>query len=297
MAEAIQSRAAGAIYDHGYQRYSGTRLGRNHSIGNLIRYSFRAAFGLGRGQKARLLPMVISAIVFLPALVQVGVASATSNPNLVNYAGYVQFTAFFIALFSAAQAPELVVTDKQQGVLSLYLSRPLTAGDYAMSKMFALTAALLTLTFGPQLFMLIGKVMLSATPWQLFKTEYAMIFPIFGATMMISLFVAAISLAISSLASRRAFASAGVIAAFLLLPAAAQIIRTLTTGPVRKYAPLANPIVVITGFDNWLFDVQANRRSIVSRLDLPGSAYLYLMIAVIIVGVGVLVMRYRRHSA
>jgi hypothetical protein len=55
--------------------------------------------------------------------------------------------------------------------------------------------------------------------------------------------------------------------------------------------------VVITGFDNWLFDVQANRRSIVSRLDLPGSAYLYLMIAVIVIGVSILVMRYRRHSA
>src|SRR3954463_10053259 len=93
-----EARAAGTIYDLGYQRYEGNRLGRNHAIANLIRYSFRAAFGLGRGPRAKAVPMIISAIVFLPAIVQVGIASAANQPNLVNYAGYLQFTAFFIAL-------------------------------------------------------------------------------------------------------------------------------------------------------------------------------------------------------
>ena len=50
----------------------------------------------------------------------------------MNYATQLNLTAFLLALFGAVQAPELVVTDKQQGVLSLYLSRPLTAADYAM---------------------------------------------------------------------------------------------------------------------------------------------------------------------
>ena len=136
-----EARAAGTIYDLGYQRYGGQRLGRNNAIANLIRYSFRAAFGMGRGSKAKLLPMIVTGVVFLPAFVQVGIASASGRPELVNYAGQLNFTAFLLALFVAVQAPELVVTDKQQGVLSLYLSRPLTATDYAMSKMFALTGA------------------------------------------------------------------------------------------------------------------------------------------------------------
>lgn len=292
-----EARAAGTIYDLGYQTYSGTRLGRNHAIANLIGYSFRAAFGLGRGTRAKALPMLVAAIVFLPAIVQVGVASVANQPDLVNFAGYLQFTAFSIALFAAAQAPELIVTDKQQGVLSLYLSRPLTARDYAMSKMFALTAAMLVLTLGPQLFMFLGKVFLSTTPLDMLRSEYPKLGPIFGGTMMTSLFVAALSLAVSSLASRRAFATAAVIAVFMVLPAASLIIRALTVGAVRKYAPLANPILIITGFTNWLFDVQARRRSIVSRLDLPGEAYLYMMIVVIVAGVALLVMRYRKHNA
>lgn len=292
-----EARAAGTIYDLGYQTYGGTRLGRNDAIANLIKYSFRAAFGIGRGPRAKALPMIILAIVFLPAIVQVGVASAANQPNLVNFAGYLQFTAFSIALFAAAQAPELVVTDKQQGVLALYLSRPITARDYAMSKMFALTAAMLCLTLGPQIFMFLGKVFLSQTPMELFKTEYSKLGPIFGGTMMTSLFVSAIALAVSSLASRRAYATAAVIAVFMMMPAASLIIRSLTVGAVRKYAPLANPILVITGFANWLFDVEARKRSMVSRLDLPGQAYLYMMIVVIIAGVWLLVLRYRRHNA
>jgi ABC-2 type transport system permease protein len=292
-----ETRAAGTIYDLGYQSYSGARLGRNHAIANLMKYSFQSAFGLGRGARAKVLPLFVLAIVFLPAIVQVGVASATNQPNFVNFAGFLQFTAFSIALFAAAQAPELIVTDKQQGVLSLYLSRPITARDYALSKMFALTGAMLVLTLGPQIFMFLGKVFLSATPLDMLKSEYPKLGPILAGTMMTSLFVAGISLAVASLAARRAYATAAVIAVFMLLPAATEIIRTLTIGPVRKYARLGNPIVILTGFTNWLFDVQANRRSIVSRLDLPGQAYFYMMVVVIVLSVLLLVRRYKRHSA
>jgi ABC-2 type transport system permease protein len=291
------TRAAGTIYDLGYQRYGGLRLGRNNAIANLIRYSFRAAFGMGRGSKAKMLPMLVTAIVFLPAVMQVAVASATGRSELVNYARQLDFTAFLLALFVAVQAPELVVTDKQQGVLSLYLSRPLTATDYAMSKMFALTGAMLVITLGPQLFMFVGKILLSPTPWTMFKGEYPMLGPIIGGTLMTSIFVAAIGLSLSSLSAKRAHATASVIAMFLVMPAAAQLIRSVATGGVRKYAMLANPIIVITGFATWLFDVQAQRRSIISRLDLPPESYFYVMIGVSVAGVALLVWRYRRQDA
>jgi ABC-2 type transport system permease protein len=292
-----EARAAGTIYDLGYQNYQGARLGRNHAIANLIRYSFKSAFGIGRGPRAKVLPIFVAAIVFLPAIVQVGVASATNQPDFVNFAGFLQFTAFSIALFAAAQAPELVVTDKQQGVLALYLSRPITARDYAMSKLFALTGAMLVLTLGPQLFMFIGKVFLSATPMDMLQREYPKLGPIFAGTVMTSLFVASLSLAVASTASRRAYGTAAVIAVFMVLPAASIIVRTLTIGAVRKYSRLGDPTVIVTGFTTWLFDVQANKRSVVSRLDLPGQAYLYMMIVVILLGSTYLVLRYRKQTS
>ena len=292
-----EARAAGTIYDLGYQTYAGTRLGRNHAIANLIQYSFKTAFGIGRGTRAKLLPIFVTAIVFLPAIVRVGVASTVGQTAMIDFAGHLQFTAFSIALFAAVQAPELIVTDRQQGVLSLYLSRPITASDYAMSKMFAMTAAMLVLTLGPQILMFLGKVFLLDSPLAMLKSEYPKLGPIFAGTMMTSLFIASISLAVASLTSRRAYGTAAIIAVFMMLPAASIIIRTLTIGVVRKYARLADPIVIVTGFNTWLFDIEANKRSVISRLDLPGQAYLYMMMAVVVVGVGLLVLRYRRHNA
>src|SRR3954469_18939060 len=96
-----EARAAGTIYDLGYQTYGGTRLGRNDAIANLIKYSFPAAFGIGRGTRAKALPIITLGIVFLRAILQAALASAATQPNLVNFAGYLQFTAFSIALFAA----------------------------------------------------------------------------------------------------------------------------------------------------------------------------------------------------
>ena len=159
-ADAADARAAGAIYDLGYQPYTGPRFGRWYAVRTLISYSFATVFGVGRGDKAKTIPTLIVALVYLPALVQVGVASATGVAALIQYSTYLEFTAFLIALFAAAQAPELIVTDKQQGVLSLYLSRPLKATDYAAAKLVALVLAMLVITLGPQLLLLLGRIFL-----------------------------------------------------------------------------------------------------------------------------------------
>ncbi len=71
-----------------------------------------------------------------------------------------------------------------------------------------------------------------------------------------------IGLALASFAARRAYAAASVIAFFVFMPAVANIARVIITNPDKqRYAVLANPFVLITGFCNWLFDVQVNLRA------------------------------------
>jgi len=292
-----ETRAAGTIYDLGYQRYHGQRLGRLNAVMTLFSASAHTAFGLGRGERSKRVPFIVGIIVFLPAIVQVGLASTTGQAAFINYAGHLQFTAFLLALFSAAQAPELIVTDRQQGVMSLYLSRPLTGSDYALAKLAALVAAMLFLTLGPQLFLFLGKVFVATSPWVAFKGEYRKLAPIAVGTLVTSCFFASIGLALSSLAGRRAYASASVITFFLLAPAASELIRSLSTGDVKRYSVLANPIYLITGFANWLFDIEARRRTAVGRADLPGIDYLYVILALCAVSVTTLVLRYRRSEA
>jgi ABC-2 type transport system permease protein len=288
---------AGAIYDLGYQRYTGERLGRGYSFRTLLRFSFATAFGIGRGEKAKFIPVIVVAIVYLPALIQIGVASASGMANFISYANHLQFTAFLLALFAAAQAPEMIVTDRQQGILSLYLSRPLRSLDYAIAKLAALTGAMLVLTLGPQTLLFLGRVFISDKPWPTFVLEYPKLMPIVGGTLLVSLFFAAIGLGLSSFASRRGYASAGVIAFFLLTAAVSSMVQSVAFGSMQRYAVLGNPAGLVYGFTSWLFEIEARRRSAVGRADLPGHLYLYVMLVVTALAIALLLKRYRRGDA
>jgi ABC-2 type transport system permease protein len=285
-----------AIYDLGYQRYTGERRGRMHSILTLWWFSVRAAYGLGRGEQARRMPVVVTALVFLPALVQIGVASATSMINFISYGNYLEFSALAIALFVASQAPELIVNDKQNGTLALYLSRPIRATDYAFAKLAALATATTVLTLGPMLVLFMAKVFLPPSPWVAFKEEWTKLFPIVAGSLMVSLFFGAVALALSSYAVKRAFATASVIAFFMLTPALYAVAQSVTTGTVRRWSVLLNPVLVVSGFSKWLFELEASRRSAVGRADLPGQAYLWMVLAIIAASTFVLFSRYRRNE-
>jgi ABC-2 type transport system permease protein len=283
-----EARTAGAIYDLGYQPYAGVRYGRGYVLRSLFRYSFNSAFGIGRGEKAKSMPALVVAAVYLPAIIQLGVASAMGVTSMLHYAAHLQFTAFLLALFAASQAPELIVSDKQNGVLSLYLSRPLKAADYALAKLGALAAAMLVITLGPQLLLFVGKV---------FQAEWTKLFPILGGTLLVSLFIASIGLLLSSFASRRGYATASVIVFFLLAPAVVDMFRSVTSGSVKRYSILLHPIYLMTGFTDWLFDVEAKRRTDVGRADLPGSLYMYVMLVACALCIAAFVRRYRRAEA
>lgn len=290
------ARAEGTIYDLGYQRYKGQRLGRGNAIRTLFGYSFRTAFGLGRGERAKLGPFAIVLFCFMPAVVRVGVAMATGQTVLINYAQHLEFTALWLALYTATQAPELIVTDRQFGTLALYLSRPLRATDYMIAKFCALTAALLILTLGPQLFLFSGTLLIAEELFPAFRAEWRTLLPIAGGSTGASLLFASIGLALSSLASKRNYANAAVIGFFLLTSAIVAMFYSITSGDLKRYVVLAHPVWVMNGFVNWLFDVEARRRSVVGRADLPGEYYLYVILGVCAIAMTALFLQYRKRD-
>lgn len=291
-----EGRPAGTLYDLGYARYEGRRLGRANAVRTLVVFSLRSAFGLGRGERAKVVPGIVAALILIPVFLQVSVAAATGRGSLINYAGYLQFVGFFLAIFAASQAPELVVTDRQHGVLALYFARALRPADYAAAKLVAFVGALLVLTLGPALLLFLGKVFVSPTPWRAFVDGWTTLGPIVGGATLTACYVGVVALALSAYATRRGYGSAAVIAFFLLLPAASGIAQGIATGDARRYAVLGNPFLVIVGFTNWLFDVQARRRSFVARAALPGQLYLYVMLGTCVLAVAAFLWRYRRAT-
>ena len=49
---------AGVIHDLGYRHYDGPRLGRGAIIRALYWHSLRSAYGIGRGAKAKIVPIL-----------------------------------------------------------------------------------------------------------------------------------------------------------------------------------------------------------------------------------------------
>jgi ABC-2 type transport system permease protein len=306
-ASTTAGRAAGTIYDLGYQHYDGPRYGRWHVIRTLTAFSLRAAFGTGRGSKAQVVPYIVLLLVFLPAALQVGMASALGTTDVINYALYLPSVTFFLALFAAAQAPEVIVADRQYGVLSLYLSRSLSTADYVAAKLIAFTLAMLALTLGPQMVLFLGKIIVSADPWTMFTNTYKDLWPIVGGTFIAACYMAFIGLALAAFSARRAYASASVIAFFVFMPAISTIARAIIQNDDdRRFAALGNPFLVISGFANWLWNVQANARTApnqfggrafaraLTRAGLPNEYYLYVVLGTCALALILLWLRYRR---
>ena len=307
MAEIANGRAAGTIYDLGYQHYSGPRFGRWHVIRTLAAFSFLSAFGRGRGTKAQVIPFLVMLFVFLPAVVQVGMASALGSTDIISYSTYLPAVTFFLALFAAAQSPEVIVADRQYGVLSLYLSRSLSTADYVIAKLIAFTGAMFVLTFTPQLLLFVGKIIVSTDPWLMWTNTYKDLWPIFGGTFIAACYMAFIGLSLAAFSARRAYASASVIAFFVFMPALSGIVRSIIQNPDdRRYATLGNPFLVISGFANWLWDIQANARTAPNQFGakgfaralqtaaLPNHDYLYVVLGTCAVALILLFLRFRR---
>ena len=127
--------AASSIYDLGYQGYDGPRLGRPAVALGLLAQTLRAAYGIGRGGRAKIVPFLMLGLSVLPAVLAVGISAlaaqagaggALEEASPIRHDTYQSLTSTLVMLFCAAQAPELFGRDQRYGVLPLYFSRVLT---------------------------------------------------------------------------------------------------------------------------------------------------------------------------
>jgi hypothetical protein len=58
-AGAAGAAETGSIYDIGYRKYDGPRLGRAHAVRSLFFHSLRSSYGIGRGGRAKIAPLVL----------------------------------------------------------------------------------------------------------------------------------------------------------------------------------------------------------------------------------------------
>jgi ABC-2 type transport system permease protein len=149
---------SGVIHNIGYRRYDAARLGRAAIVRALIWHSLRAAFGVGRGAKAKIFPVLLFTLMCLPAVVNaISIALSHGGPPVVTYDGYVpQLRTVAMLVFVALEAPNLVSSDLRNHTLPLYFARPISRLDYPVAKLVAFVLACLAMIEIPLILLYLG---------------------------------------------------------------------------------------------------------------------------------------------
>ena len=288
----------GVIHDLGYQHYDGPRLGRAGIIRALCWHSLRSAFGIGRGVKAKIVPILTFVIMCLPAVAN-AISAARGGGRIVPYDTYLfRLRGLVMVIFVAAQAPELVSRDLRSHVLPLYFCRPMRRLDYPLAKLAAFTVACLALIEIPLLLLYLGTIVSAGGGAAVWRETRALIPGLLIGAAWAVLF-AAIGLALASLTGRRAYATGAIAIYFFLSWSLASILIGVTGGRVgpatsplaSRLAGLVSPPTVLEGVRQWLGGTS------VSPVPRPGGVgVLYGVMFLVLLGasLGGLAARYRK---
>jgi ABC-2 type transport system permease protein len=292
---------AGSIYDLGYRRYEGPRLGRAHAIRALVTHSFRTTYGIGRGGRAKIAPFVFGGMAVLPAVIVVGVLTIAARlgvdrqfdeaPQIIGFANYFSAISAIIALFCAAQAPELFGRDQRHGVLPLYFARALRRSDYALGRLVGFVLGVLALLMFPMVILFLGRVLLSTDIADAFADNLPNIPPVLAQALIIAALYGGLAMTISAYTPRRAYATAGIIALFVLPGLVTGIVIGIGTSSIGTWLVLISPNTIVDGTNALLFQRALGEEYFF--VDIP----LQLFVASAIVEVAVVVVMIVRRFA
>jgi ABC-2 type transport system permease protein len=231
---AARSSSEARILDRGYRRYTGPQRGTRGAVTTLAINTAQRALGLRRSFWSKIFPLLAVFIAYVPAIVFVGVTVLVNDlPNgqrlldeaqlLPPFAAYYGFIWAAILVFVGFVAPEVLCTDRRNGMLGLYLASPLNRNTYLLAKALAVTGILALVTVGPPLLYLIGLTLNDRGP-NGFGGFLEILAKVFVAGIAVAAMQVALSFAIAATTTRRAAASAAII---LILLASAVLTNTL----------------------------------------------------------------------
>ena len=227
-----------------YTRREMPLLGRRHRVRAIITTGLRREFkrpavlavtGIGVG--VTLISSIV--IVFFSALFLPGQALDLSFFYTPASNGAILF---FVTLMASVVGSALIADDLQSMALTLYLSRPITQGDYLVAKAAVLAPMISMIAVLPLILTPLVAALLGSISW-LIALQAMGLSLLVGA--LFTAFYSAATLALSSLTRRKSYAAAGVFALTFGLTIPAQILSGPTNTAALLYAsPWENYLAV-----------------------------------------------------
>ena len=215
----------GTVFDIGYQRYTGEREGRGRAWRGVFRDGLRIALGLGRGGRAKVLPWLfiglLSAIGTVMALIA-GAANlmrgdgAAERMNLPTHGDLYGIASIVLYVFGALVAPELLCRDRREGVIQLYLVRPLTGGDYVAARWAAFLSVMIAAAWLPQIILFLGLSMGAREPGAYLQAHWLDVPRFLLAGVAMASFITSLAMMTASFTTRRAYAAIFLVGLFVV---------------------------------------------------------------------------------
>jgi ABC-2 type transport system permease protein len=224
-AHVARGTSSGTVFDIGYQRYTGQREGRGRARRAIYKDGLRIALGLGRGPRAKILPWFFIGVLTVIGLVFAIVAGAANRlggpgtaerANLPSHSDYYGIASIIVFVFAAVVAPELLCRDRRDGVINLYLVRPLTGSDYVVSRWAAFLTVMLVATWIPQVVLFLGLSAGDPTPVEYLRNHWMDVPRFLAAGAAMATYATTLAMLTASFTTRRAYASVFLVGLFVI---------------------------------------------------------------------------------
>lgn len=241
--------STGTVFDIGYQRYTDRREGRGRSRRAVFKDGVRTVLGLGRGGRAKILPWFFIAVLSVIGLVMAIVAGAidlSAGPgtaermNLPSHGDYYGIASIIVFVFAAVVGPELLCPDRRNGVINLYLVRPLTGSDYIISRWVAFLVVMLAALWVPQLILFLGLSASDPLPMAYLQKHWLNVPKFFAAGAALAVYATTVALLTASFTTRRAYASVFLVGLFVITTPFTAGLSQEIEGPVGQWISMFN---------------------------------------------------------
>ncbi len=295
----------GRIFDLGYRRYDGPREGRNRARLAVYIDGIRVALGLGRGGRAKILPWLFVAVAIAIGLIFALIAGAVDRvagagtaeaADLPSHADYYTGAGILLFLFAAVVGPELLCPDRHNGVINLYLVRPITSIDYVVARFLAFLTIMLVVAWLPQIVLLAGLAFGAPQPGDYLVDNWTDIPKFLGAGAALATYTTSVGLAVAAFTTRRGYASVGLVGLFIISQFAAAILSESITGTAGEWLALISLSDIPMHINELIFQTDDSLGGGEAARGLPTGVRIGAYFAFTIAPIAVLLNRYRRLS-
>lgn len=297
----VAGSAKGTVFDIGYRSYDGPREGRNRARFAIFKDGVRTALGLGRGARAKILPWSFVALLmgigFIMALVA-GAALRLAGPDAVaqlpSHSDFYGIASIFFFVFAAVVGPEVLCPDRRDGVINLYLVRPVTGTDYIVARWLAFLVVSLFVAWLPQLVLLVGLVMGNPDPAGYLREHWLDVPRILASGAAIAAYTTTLSMLVAAFTTRRAYAAVFLVGLFVITTPFTTGLAAEIGGTAGRWISMFNLSNIPVHVNDLIFDDVSEITSVAPARELPPSVLLGWYFAWVVLPGAALWARYRR---